>query len=107
MVWPIEFRFEYSAKETENWKLISPTGKIFEAETPIKCCQKEIDSRVSKEVQANRLLEMMSKCSLCEEGERKYTIGKNTPAEIPGICETCLQTIYSDCLDIMSGIDGR
>lgn len=89
-----------------NWKLVGPDGQEFVGVPPLRCCQKEIDSRVPKEIQTKRLLDMMSKCSLCEDGHPKYTIGKNTPAEIPGICETCFKTIWDDCKTLMEGGNG-
>ena len=40
-----------------EWKLISPNGTEFKAETPLRCVQEEISSRVSAEEMLKRILD--------------------------------------------------
>ena len=49
------------------WTLISPEGVEFKAATAIKCCRKEQEARIPKEVRLARIDEFLSGCALCEE----------------------------------------
>lgn len=76
------------------WTLISPEGKKFKAESPLKCCREEVASRVPLETRIERLTTAMDLCFLCGEDKINFTLAKGTPAEI-GVCLTCKNTIVA------------
>lgn len=44
--------------ETGIWVLMSPSGIIYTGENPLKCVQKEMQSRIPAEVMLKRLLDI-------------------------------------------------
>lgn len=79
-----------------TWILTAPDGTQFKAESPLKCCRKEQETRVPAQVALDRLFAAMNmkKCFLCEEDDSKFTLGKGTPAEIE-VCLTCKNTLLA------------
>lgn len=47
-----------------EWTLISPNGRIFKADTPLKCCALEMRERVPAEVALARIQETIT-CKTC------------------------------------------
>lgn len=82
------------ALENSIWALISPNGDIFEAESPIKCCKKERESRVPAELALKRIISFLKSCDLCGESEYEYILGEGTTAELH-VCSTCKNTIFA------------
>ena len=84
-----------------DWALISPDGREYKAESPLKCCRAEQLERIPVEEQLENLhYALYGVCDLCGDefydGEKKYTHAKNTPAEIGPLCGACSGTILSE-----------
>jgi len=43
-----------------NWTLVSPDGRTFVAESPIRCCRREMGERIPAEVRAKRLIDFLN-----------------------------------------------
>lgn len=74
------------------WRLIDPKGQEFAGPSPIKCMQSEVNSRVPKEIQAQRFVDFMNTCCFCE----KKIDGEKYRIRFGQICMECARTVFED-----------